>query len=91
MFVHLLITLGRLPLLAMVGIGGDLAANTMGAWMGFGSRGQLQPYRWRPLSRHGTGPRRNTKGGIQAADKSLINRDLKRFISCSVQRLLSNK
>ena len=39
----------------------------------------------------GPAPRRNTEGGIQPADKSLINRRLKRSISCSVQRLLSNK
>jgi hypothetical protein len=35
-------------------------------------------------------PRRNTEGGIQPADKSLINRRLKRSISCSVQIPLSN-
>ena len=39
----------------------------------------------------GPAPRRNTEGGIQPADKSLINRRLKRSISCSVQNLLSNK
>jgi len=33
----------------------------------------------------GTAPRRNTEGGNQPADKSLINRRLKRSISCSVQ------
>ena len=38
----------------------------------------------RPLDT-GPAPRRNTEGGIQPADKSLINRRLKRSISCSVQ------
>jgi hypothetical protein len=40
----------------------------------------------RPLDT-GPAPRRNTEGGIQSADKSLINRRLKRSISCSVQIL----
>ena len=44
----------------------------------------------RPLDT-GLAPRRNTEGGIQPADKSLINRRLKRSISCSVQNLLSNE
>ena len=43
----------------------------------------------RPLDT-GPAPRRNTEGGIQSADKSLINRRLKRSISCSVQIPLSN-
>ena len=33
----------------------------------------------------GTAPRRNTEGGIQPANKSLIDRRLKRSISCPVQ------
>jgi hypothetical protein len=44
----------------------------------------------RPLDT-GLAPRRNTEGGTQPADKSLINRRLKRSISCSVQNLLSNE
>jgi hypothetical protein len=43
----------------------------------------------RPLDT-GPAPRRNTEGGIQSADKSLINRRLKRSISCSVQIPLSD-
>jgi hypothetical protein len=44
----------------------------------------------RPLDT-GLASRRNTEGGTQPADKSLIDRRLKRSISCSMQNPPSNE